>query len=136
MYPAVEHIQSTAVKLFPFNKLIFFPQTVNFKSLDYQRKVSKLYNEHKNAVFMCRDNVSFDISKKIFNKLQLLLFPDIVTSLIGKYSFKNQRNGIYVCLRSGLESKITNEEKSHQKMQKTAADPIRCLSYGKAVFFR
>lgn len=46
----------------------------------------------------------------MFGNTRLLLFPDIVTSLIGTMTFNGQRAGILLCARNDIESLYGKEE--------------------------
>ena len=65
------------------NKIVFFPQTVNFASIRQLKKTASIYGKHPNLIFLARDQKSYEVSKKYFNN-KVVLFPDIVTTLIGK----------------------------------------------------
>jgi exopolysaccharide biosynthesis predicted pyruvyltransferase EpsI len=41
---------------------------------------------------MARDKVSYETAKDMLTSAEVLIYPDIVTSLIGKYSFNDKRN--------------------------------------------
>ncbi len=91
------------VNKFKNNHIIFFPQTVRYTSEKEKRITSDIYNNHKNITFLARDKVSYETAKNMMTNAEVLLYPDIVTSLIGKYSFNNKRSGILFCMRSDSE---------------------------------
>jgi exopolysaccharide biosynthesis predicted pyruvyltransferase EpsI len=91
------------VNKFKDNHIIFFPQTVHYTSEKEKKITSDIYNKHKNITFMARDKVSYETAKNMLTSAEVLLYPDIVTSLIGKYSFNNKRSGILFCMRSDSE---------------------------------
>ncbi|PYG86556.1 exopolysaccharide biosynthesis predicted pyruvyl transferase EpsI [Ruminiclostridium sufflavum DSM 19573] len=91
------------VKQFENNHIIFFPQTVRYSCEKEMRITSDIYNKHKNITVMARDKVSYETAKEMLTSAEVLLYPDIVTSLIGKYSFNNKRSGILFCMRNDSE---------------------------------
>lgn len=98
------------IKYFPNHQLIIFPQTVNFYNPFVKSYVSSFFAKAKNVILLCRDEVSYNLSKTLFPKTQLLLYPDIVTSLIGLYKFRNKREGILFCMRDDLEAFYKEEQ--------------------------
>ena len=113
LFQKEEDLNEKIVQLFLDKKLIFFPQTIFFKGKEALEKSKKIYNSHSDLTIMCRDIVSYGLAKEYYDKCNLVLFPDVVTSLIGKRKYTEDRRGILLCLR-GLEyeeSNITSEEK-------------------------
>jgi len=98
-----EIMHRNIIKNFQNNKIIIFPQTVNFVTEKEKQTSSQIYNSHKMITFLARDKVSFLTAKEIFSKVKIELYPDIVTSLIGKYSFNNKRDKILFCMRDDSE---------------------------------
>ena len=91
------------VEQFKNNHIIFFPQTVRYTCEKEMKITSDIYNKHKNITFLARDKVSYETARNMLTSAKVLLYPDIVTSLIGKYSFINKRNGILFCMRNDSE---------------------------------
>ncbi|RCX19270.1 exopolysaccharide biosynthesis predicted pyruvyl transferase EpsI [Anaerobacterium chartisolvens] len=88
---------------FKDNKIIFFPQTVRY-TCELQKQITAgIYNGHAHLMFMARDRVSFETAANAFKNARVLAYPDIVTSLIGKYRFNNSREGILFCMRNDSE---------------------------------
>lgn len=86
------------------NKFIILPQTINFYTPYVRRVVSKSFGNKDNLTILCRDKVSYENGKELFGTTKLLLYPDIVTSLIGTNSFSNDREGVLFCMRDDLEA--------------------------------
>lgn len=82
-------------------KMVFLPQTIHFTDDVVMERLSHEIGE--NVTIMCRDSVSLKVAKEIFNKSKNVLCPDLVTSLIGKYHFKHEREGILFCLRTSSD---------------------------------
>lgn len=97
-------------KNFKDHKIIIFPQTFHFKDRAKLIDTANSFNNHGNVVMMCRDEVSYDIAQRYFEKCKLLLMPDIVTSLIGTIRFSNKRKGILFCMRNDVEAFYSKEQ--------------------------
>lgn len=93
------------IPLFPNNKITILPQTVDLISKEVKNKVIEVFDSHRDLTLVCRDTVSLERCKKMFQHCHLILFPDFVTSMIGKYPLKTdaQRNGILFVLRNDAE---------------------------------
>jgi exopolysaccharide biosynthesis predicted pyruvyltransferase EpsI len=98
------------MRYFPKHKMIILPQTINFYSPVAKQMAVDVFGSKPNLTLLCRDEVSFDNAKKMFGKTKLLLFPDIVTSLIGTMHFNNKREGILLCARNDVEAFYTKDE--------------------------
>lgn len=98
------------VEKFPHKKIVVFPQTISYKNEDNLKKTAAVLNKSGNVLLLCRDEVSYATAIKHFVNCTLLLYPDIVTSLIGKKQYKNNRNGILFCLRNDIERFYSEEQ--------------------------
>ena len=108
-YFMVEHHQElpvyrSVVNSFPDHPIVIFPQTINFSDKDEECKTAVCFNAHANLTLMCRDEISYSTAQNIFNKCKLLLFPDVVTSLIGCRTYNHERDGILFCMRNDSEA--------------------------------
>lgn len=93
------------IPLFPNNKIVILPQTVDLISEEVKNNVVRVFDNHKDLTLVCRDTVSLERSKKLFHSCNLTLFPDFVTSMIGVYPVKTniQRAGVLLVLRNDAE---------------------------------
>lgn len=89
---------------FPNNKMVIFPQTINFHTPVIKEFVSSCFANSKNVTLMCRDKVSYEKATEMFPTTPLLLYPDIVTSLIGTCTFDVKREGVLFCMRDDIEA--------------------------------
>lgn len=105
-----DYMHQAVIRDYPNNRMIMMPQTVFFKSKEREKAASDVYNSHKRLLFLARDNVSYNTAKRIFPNLPVQAFPDIVTTLIGQYSFDYPRSGILFCLRNDSEKYYSDEE--------------------------
>lgn len=101
---------SFITKYFPNQKIIILPQTINFYSPVAKQIAARSFGDKNNLMLLCRDNVSYENAKQLFGNTKLLLFPDIVTSLIGSMNFDSTREGILFCLRNDIEAFYSKED--------------------------
>ena len=119
-----ENIRRDAIKRFPENKIILFPQTIYFskdKSGTAElQKSKKIYNAHNNLTLIAREKLSYEIMKKEFNKCNVLLCPDIVFYLC-KIDRNVKRQGALCCLRNDIEAKLTEYDRKYiiEKLNKS-----------------
>lgn len=119
-----ENMHRKIVENFPYNKIVFLPQTVKFKNQKILENVQNFYGKYDNIYFFARAKISYDIYKSIFPEHRNVhCFPDIVTTEIGNYDFNNnERNGILLCVRNDVEKLYSFQEISlfKEKLQKIA----------------
>lgn len=114
----VEDYMHQAVMMdYPNNRLLMMPQTVFFNSNERREQASNIYNSHKHLLFLARDKVSYNIACRMLPDRKVHMYPDIVTTLIGKYQFHGKKNGILLCLRNDGEKLYTDEELNEMKKQ-------------------
>lgn len=112
-------------KKYTNNKILIMPQTVNFVQDSEAKKTGNIYNKNKKLLFLARDRISYESAKKYFGNTKILLYPDIVTSLIGSRRRQEGRDGILLCIRNDGEKKYTNNEINILK-EKFINDGIKC----------
>ena len=108
-----QDVYCRVTQLFPDYPIIIFPQTVNYVHTNNLINTANIFNKHGKILLMCRDEYSYKTACKYFINCRLLLYPDIVTSLIGTKNYTNKRNGILFCMRNDKEAFY-----SHQDIQK------------------
>lgn len=89
---------------FPDNKMVILPQTVNFYTPVVKQHVGREFAKSHNVTLLCRDEVSYGNAKELFPTTPLLLYPDIVTSLIGTRHYDKKREGVLFCMRDDIEA--------------------------------
>ena len=73
--------------------------------------MAESFSKARHLVFFTRDKVSQDIAQRMLPDKRILLYPDIVTTLIGKYTFpSHDRKGIFLCVRHDSEKFYSNED--------------------------
>ncbi|MBE5839553.1 polysaccharide pyruvyl transferase family protein [Butyrivibrio sp.] len=103
-------IHKKMVLEFKDNKIVFFPQTVNFIKDSEGKESGAVFDSNSNVLFLARDDISYAIAKEYMNTTRIQLYPDIVTSLIGRKKLTNERNGILLCMRNDLEKYYSDEQ--------------------------
>ena len=94
---------------FSGNRILFMPQTVDLYDNGELAITASKFNKCSRALFLARDVVSFSEVKKQFHTNRVLLFPDIVTTMIGNFSTdNNKREGILLCKRIDGENRYTD----------------------------
>lgn len=94
----------------PYAKILMMPQTIYFQKEENKKRTSVSYNQAHNMLFLARDTISYNMAKEMFPDIQTAVFPDIVTTLIGKYHFNNTRKGVCFCLRDDGEKLYSNKD--------------------------
>lgn len=98
-----EYMVRTVLKSFPENKIIVFPQTIYFDKLDdFYIESKRIYENHENAIFLCREKYSYDFFEKNLSKCNYLLVPDIVL-YNDNIDFHNVRKDCLFCIRNDKE---------------------------------
>jgi len=105
-----ELMHRVIIDAFPNARTLMMPQTIFFNSEEKKQITSKSYNQNRNLLFLARDKVSCDMAYEMFPDITVKLFPDIVTSLIGHYNFKFNRDKVLFCCRDDSEKFYSNEE--------------------------
>lgn len=106
-----DYMHQQVIQAFPKHEIIMLPQTVYFKTKEREALCSRIYNSHKKMLFLARDEISESYATELFPNLKVVLYPDIVTSLIGMYDYSfSERNGIYLCYRNDIERFYTEED--------------------------
>lgn len=67
-------------------------------------------DSHERTLFLARDSVSGKIARELFPHLDVRLYPDVVTTLIGSYCFGGKREGILLCARDDFEKLYDYDE--------------------------
>lgn len=106
-----KEVYCKVLRLFPEYRILVFPQTVNFiRDRQDEERVASTFNKHGNIVLCCRDEVSYRKAETLFHACKLLLYPDIVASLIGRKKYECKRNGVLFCMRNDIEAYYKPEE--------------------------
>lgn len=130
LYDQIEYIRQLAVRSFPRNKFISFPQTFDFSNTVKGNKAlaiaKNVYNAHPNMFFVAREETSFKLMQEHFNKTTVLLTPDIVLSLNIEQP-KQQRKGAVICMRQDKEKNLSDKETKY--IQETIKNRFESISF-------
>ncbi|WP_297700841.1 polysaccharide pyruvyl transferase family protein [uncultured Fibrobacter sp.] len=123
------------------NQFIILPQTVNLYTPVVKQRVAKTFGNKKNLTLLCRDEISYENAKQLFGTTKLLLYPDIVTSLIGLRTYSANREGVLFCFRDDIEafysvSDIDNLMQRFGNVRKEKVDTTLKISSGMMHKFR
>lgn len=129
IYPDIEALRQLVIRSFPKNRIVCFPQTLDWdKSLHSKRalkRIVKVYSAHPNIHIFARESITYKKLVDLFkrhNKMTVGLVPDIVMSSTAKdlgASDNAQRSSILTCLRNDKEAVLTNEQ--YQKLDDVLA---------------
>jgi pyruvyl transferase EpsI len=98
------------------NPMLIFPQTIYFtpdeKGEEETKKSKNVYNGNKKLCIAAREQVSFELMKKLYPDARIMLVPDIVLSTTkDTYGIKTKnRRGVMLCMRSDVERSIVDNE--------------------------
>ena len=117
LYGDIELLRLMIVMLFPQNRIISFPQTIEYKNPSQNKFLLNLsqsvYNKHKHLLLCAREDVSYAKIKELYPHCQSCLLPDIVMTLDKRSDYiTRNHNLITLCLRDDKEKMHTelNEE--------------------------
>lgn len=115
LHYTIEDCRRFVIQSFPKNRIVSFPQTVDFSKTPSGRrelrKTIKVYRRHANLHLFARESISFDIMKTLFPDNHVYLVPDIVLSLnMSEPAW--EREGIMLCMRKDNESSVSTDERS------------------------
>ena len=105
-----DYMHRMVIDNIPHANILMLPQTVFFKKIENKRRTALSYNAAEHMLFLSRDNISFEMAKEMFPDIKVLNYPDIVTSLIGSYTFTNKRKGVCICRRNDGEKYYPENE--------------------------
>ncbi|KZE43899.1 polysaccharide pyruvyl transferase family protein [Rossellomorea marisflavi] len=116
LYEGYEELRRNIVKTFKENRIISFPQTIDFSDTrsgkNSLNRTIKAYNSHPRLSIFAREEISYNKMKEIFPRNNVELVPDIVLSQHKGIEIKNNRKGIILCLRDDLEQSISDTFKA------------------------
>lgn len=113
-YQEIENCRLAWIKSFPNNKIISFPQTIDFTSYELEgssfQKSKKIYESHSDLHIFARESISYEVMTNKL-KVNIYLCPDIVLSQ-NQSNSNFSRKGIVCCIRKDEESIFDEAERS------------------------
>lgn len=109
LYIGYEYFIRHVLKSYPKNKIVMFPQSINFSDTptgcEEKRKTAVAYDAHPDFTLYARDEISFSTAEAMFSHLKVRLCPDIALFLLYSYQPKQyERKGLFLCLRTDVEA--------------------------------
>jgi pyruvyl transferase EpsI len=112
-YQDIENFRLHWLKEFPKNKIISFPQTIDFCSNELGKASLstsfKYYNAHDNFLMFARESISLKMMNDVLTS-EALYCPDIVLSL-DESSPELKRSTITCCIRDDDESNLSKTQR-------------------------
>ncbi|MCM5569915.1 polysaccharide pyruvyl transferase family protein [Burkholderiaceae bacterium FT117] len=120
LYPDIEALRQLAIRVFPGNPVICFPQSLDWDdTVASQRalaRIARSYPRHRRLSLFARESASFAKLGELFGpggRVRLALVPDIVFSLspadLG-VAPAAARAGILACLRQDKERRVSDAQ--------------------------
>ena len=122
LYPKYEEIRRIVIQNFKNNKIIIFPQTIDYtddKNGNKEFKISKkIYNSNKNLLLCAREKKTYKKMIENYSDCKVELVPDIVLYLATKNNnmiLKKHKYKIGICLREDKEGVLSIDFKEKLK---------------------
>ena len=117
IYGDIELLRLMIVKSFPHNKIISFPQTIEYidpiKNKFLLSLSKRVYQGHKHLLLCARESVSYLKMKELYPCSQVCLVPDIVMTLdMRSKSVERDSSLVTLCLRNDKEKSQTAVDES------------------------
>ena len=110
LYGDIELLRLMIIKTFPKNRIISFPQTIEYidayKNRFLYNLSKKVYNKNQNLLMCARETVSYEKMKELYPQCNVCLVPDIVMILDQRSdSIPRDNRVITLCVRNDKEKK-------------------------------
>lgn len=106
LYPKHQKLREKLLSAYPNNRIVQLPQSLYFKSVEDQTKISDAMNRHKDFHLIVRDYESRNIAAKIYNG-PTYLCPDMALYLQALPKLPEPQHIGVGLLRTDIESTIT-----------------------------
>lgn len=128
MYGDIELLRLMVIRMFPKNKVIVFPQTIDYsgESTYLLRLAKRIYNHHHNLTLLAREDVSYNKMRELFPNANVQFTPDVVMTLDERRNVN--RNGVVFCLRNDKE-KCELSQKADTLRKETISMDIPVIDY-------
>ena len=122
LYGDIELLRLMIVKAFPHNRVISFPQTIEYINTSKNRFLynlsKRIYTRHKHLLMCARESVSYAKMKELYPSCNVCLVPDIVMTLDERSKIlSREENLITFCVRNDKEKKRTELDEELLKSQ-------------------
>lgn len=106
MYGDIELLRLMIVDYFRNNKVIIFPQTMDYSNsnnaLWLLKRSCRIYSDHPNLLMMAREKISYMKMKRWYPTVNVILKPDVVMTLDERQGVCRE-NILTLCLRKDKE---------------------------------
>lgn len=120
-----DEMHRAVMSALPQAKMLMLPQTIFFRNPNNAEKTSQCYNSMKRLLFLSRDRVSYSVAKEMFPDISVMLYPDIVTTLIGNYQYDYDRSGILFCCRDDGEKYYSDQQIDDLMNECSRLEPVQ-----------
>lgn len=107
MYGDIELLRLMVVEAFKNNKVILFPQTIDYSDSEdakwLLKKSQKIYSSHSDLTMIAREQTSFNRMRQWYPTVRTILTPDIVMTLNERKGCVRRENILTLCLREDKE---------------------------------
>lgn len=142
-----ENRRRRIIQDFPNNKIIVFPQTIDYSD-DINGKIEiekskEIYNKHSKLTLCAREEKSYEQMSLLYDECNVLYIPDIVLSLPAIINDKH-REGALVCFRTDKERKLLRNQQSgiydfltkkYNSVSKISTISDTCIPYQKRICY-
>lgn len=116
LYQGIEDMRKYIISQFSGNKIILFPQTIDFtddaQGRESLKETAKVYGRHKGLLILAREQKSYNLMQEVFPKNQVRLVPDIVLSLDESMRQDREDGKVIFCMRNDKELGISAQQRS------------------------
>lgn len=119
LYPDIEDLRQLVIRSFPYNKIVCFPQTLDWdeskSSNKALKKIVKTYSGHSDIHIFARESITYRKLEEIFSgqlNVKIGFVPDIVMSASAKklgVESSSKPAGVLTCLRNDKECGLKAE---------------------------
>lgn len=101
---------------YPDNLIFIFPQSIYYdetqQGIEEMKKSVSIYTKHRKLYICAREKKSYELMKKIYPTIEILLIPDMVLYLNPKLKRKRRAEAL-CCFRTDKEKIISTEDFAH-----------------------
>lgn len=110
MYGDIELLRLMVIRMFPKNKVVVFPQTIDYSGeRTYLFRLAKsTYSTHPNLTMLAREEMSYNRMRELFPMANVKLTPDVVMTLDERHEL--ERKGVVFCLRNDKEKSAQSQK--------------------------
>lgn len=106
LYSDIELLRLMVVEQFRSNKVILFPQTMDYSNTNNAhwllKRSCRIYSDHPDLLMMAREKISYMKMKRWYPTVNIILKPDVVMTLDERQDV-HRENILTLCLRKDKE---------------------------------